>query len=236
MQVGVEHNDGEGQDEYRVRIAESSHHLRIAHAVTVAEHFHEPLDLLRLAGHPEVSLELAQSHVDLHGGQVELLDEVVEGGHVERVLQIAQVLADHLLADALARNEKFGHSSRRVLQESFLRQISHAPLGFLVEKVQSDAILALPDALQHLGLAGRHRIRLLLLLLRMLRMLRMLLLLGHCRHTDIGRRLSVCRPAHGQQPVVVVDRREGHRRRVDVRRIADGAVVGPERVAVAGSF
>ena len=55
----------------------------------MAEHFHEALDLLRLARHAEESLELSQGHVNVHVVEVELLDEQVQGRHVERILQIA---------------------------------------------------------------------------------------------------------------------------------------------------
>ena len=62
VEVGVEHDDGEGEDEDGVGILEALQHCRIALAVALAEDFHEPLDLLRLARHAEVRLELALQH------------------------------------------------------------------------------------------------------------------------------------------------------------------------------
>ncbi len=49
MQVGVEHDDGEGEQEHGVRGAELLHLVRVTYTVTVCERLHQPLDLLRLA-------------------------------------------------------------------------------------------------------------------------------------------------------------------------------------------
>ena len=61
VEVGVEEDDGEGQDEGGVggRV-QLGHEVGVALAVPLAEHLHQPLDLLRLAGHAEVCLELAE--------------------------------------------------------------------------------------------------------------------------------------------------------------------------------
>ena len=65
--------------------------------------------------------ETNQGDVDLASGKVEFLDEEVERGHVEGVLEVAEVLANHLLADALPRYEELGYGPRRVLQEALHR-------------------------------------------------------------------------------------------------------------------
>lgn len=75
VQIGVEHDDCEREHEYRVGRAQPGYHVRIALTVPLTEHFHQTLDLLRLAGHPEVRLEFAQGHVHLHARQVQLLRE-----------------------------------------------------------------------------------------------------------------------------------------------------------------
>ena len=49
------------------------HEVGVALAVALAEHLHQPLDLLRLAGHAEVCLELAQGcKEDDRGGETKL--------------------------------------------------------------------------------------------------------------------------------------------------------------------
>ena len=73
MQVGVEHDDGEGEHEDRLAVPQLGHDVPVALAVALGEHLHQPLDLLRLAGQAEVGLVLAQGHVHLHARQVYLL-------------------------------------------------------------------------------------------------------------------------------------------------------------------
>ena len=62
VEVCVEEDDGEGEDEGGVGGAgvELGDEVRVALAVPLAEHLHQALDLLRLARHAEVRLELAQ--------------------------------------------------------------------------------------------------------------------------------------------------------------------------------
>lgn len=97
VQVGVEHYDCKRKDEHCVRGTQSGHDVGITLAVALAENFHQSLDLLSLAGHSEVRLELSQGNVDLHPRQVQLVREALEHRHIKRALKVAQVLADHLL-------------------------------------------------------------------------------------------------------------------------------------------
>ena len=62
VEVCVEEDDGEGEDEGGVGGAgvELGDEVGVALAVPLAEHLHQPLDLLRLARHAEVCLELAE--------------------------------------------------------------------------------------------------------------------------------------------------------------------------------
>ena len=61
MKVGVEEYDGEGEDEGGVgRGVQLGHEVGVALTISLAEHLHQPLDLLRLARHAEVCLELAE--------------------------------------------------------------------------------------------------------------------------------------------------------------------------------
>jgi hypothetical protein len=83
VEVCVEHDDGKGENKDRVRVAQSSHDLRIALAVALAKDFHEPLDFLGFAGHAEVSLETSQSHVNVQSGEIQLFDEKIQCRHVE---------------------------------------------------------------------------------------------------------------------------------------------------------
>lgn len=58
MKISVEQNDGKGQNEHRVRGMEAEHDFPVALAIASGKDLDEPLDLLRLPGHPEVGLEL----------------------------------------------------------------------------------------------------------------------------------------------------------------------------------
>lgn len=135
MQIRVEHDNREGQDKDGVGRPEARDDVLVAAAVPRREHLHEPLDLLRFSGHPEVRLELPQSDVDGHAAEIELRGEALQDCHVEGALEIPEVLADHLLAEALPRDEEARHPRRRVLQESSSNQVADAALGFLVEQV-----------------------------------------------------------------------------------------------------
>ena len=55
---GVEHDDGEGEDVARVRVAED---VGVELAVALRERLHHAVDLLRLARQPKRPQELAQS-------------------------------------------------------------------------------------------------------------------------------------------------------------------------------
>ena len=72
----------------------------------------------------------------------------------------------------------------------FLSEVENAALGFLIEEIESDAVLPLADALQQLRLSGR---------------------------VDDGGQRRLCGAAPVDQQPVVVDGREGQRRRVAVR-------------------
>ena len=68
VEVGVEEYDGEGEDEGGVGRVQLGRQLRVALAVPLAEHLHQTLDLLRLARHAEVRLELAEGCEEEGGG------------------------------------------------------------------------------------------------------------------------------------------------------------------------
>uniref|UniRef100_A0A182QGI8 Uncharacterized protein n=1 Tax=Anopheles farauti TaxID=69004 RepID=A0A182QGI8_9DIPT len=155
VQIRVEHDDGEGEHEHGVVRAEPRHDVAVALAVPGGEHLHQPFDLLRLARHAEVALELAQRHVHLHAGQVELAGEAIQHRHVEGVLQVAEILADHLPREPLAGDQEPGDALRRVLEEALPDEIRDAALGLLVEQVQPDAVLPLADRFRHLVRGGR---------------------------------------------------------------------------------
>ena len=82
----------------------------------------------------------------------------LQDGGVEGRLQIAQVLADHLFAEALSGDEEAGHAVRRLVQEAATDQVVDAALRLGVEQVQADAVLPLTDDLRHLAPQrhGRH--------------------------------------------------------------------------------
>lgn len=83
----------------------------------------------------------------MHPGEVHLLGEAGQDGHVELALDAAQVLADHLLGQALPRDQEPGHGRGGVLQEAPLDQVRDALVGLLVEDVQARAIMTFPDHL-----------------------------------------------------------------------------------------
>ena len=68
-------------------------------------------DLCQLV-HVGVVAEQQLTRVDLHAREVHLEGEAVERGHVEGQLDVAQVLSDHLLGEALASDEEAGHGRR----------------------------------------------------------------------------------------------------------------------------
>ena len=73
VEVCVEEDNGEGEDEGGVGGAgvELGDEVGVALAVPLAEHLHQALDLLRLARHAEVRLELAQGcEEDWRGGRM----------------------------------------------------------------------------------------------------------------------------------------------------------------------
>ena len=92
-------------------------------------------------------LEFSERCVDLHSGEIHLLGEAAEDGHVERVQEVTQVLADHLFGQPLAGDEEPGHSLRRILQEPSPDQVGDALLRLLVEDVEPGAVVPLPDDL-----------------------------------------------------------------------------------------
>jgi hypothetical protein len=55
---------------------------------------------------------------------------LLEDVHVEGVLDVAEVFAEHLLAETLARDEHFGHRRSTVLHEALLDEELDAFLGF----------------------------------------------------------------------------------------------------------
>ena len=91
--------------------------------------------------------------VDLHAGEVHLEGEAVERGDVEGEGDVAEVLADHLLGEALPRDEEARHGRRAVLQEAAPDEVGDALLRLLVEDVEASAVVTLSDNLA-LGVAA----------------------------------------------------------------------------------
>jgi len=109
VEVGVQEDDRERQDEDRVRRVQFTGYAGVTDAVPMAKHFHQPLDLLRLAGHPEVCLELPECEVDLGPGKVDLRSERCQHSLIERGADIAEVLPDHLLGQPLPGEQEPRH-------------------------------------------------------------------------------------------------------------------------------
>ena len=64
---------------------------------------------------------------------------------VEGAADVAQILPDHLLGEALPCHQEPGHSLRRVVQEALANQIMDTSLRFLVENVEASSVMSLPD-------------------------------------------------------------------------------------------
>ena len=153
--AGIQKNDGIGEDiDGLVGAVEERVALElIALDVAEGEHVYQVLDLLRLAGHAEVGLEFAQGLVDGQSAQVDELNEVGEDLEDELVLRVADVVADHLLAQAVAVEEEVGDAFGAALKELLLDEVANALLGLAVEQIQADEVFALADVelwLQHL--------------------------------------------------------------------------------------
>ena len=107
--------------------------------------------LLKFATH----LELPECSIHLHPREIHLLCEAVQDGHVERVHQVAEVLADHVLRQALPRDQEPRDGLGRVLEEAPSDEVRDAFVRLLVEDVESGAVVSLPDDLVH-GVAVTH--------------------------------------------------------------------------------
>lgn len=59
VQIGVEHYNGERKHKYSVRGTKPRYDVGVTLAVALTKHFHQSLDLLSLAWHSEVRLELS---------------------------------------------------------------------------------------------------------------------------------------------------------------------------------
>ena len=81
----------------------------------------------------------------MHPREVHLLGEAGEDGHVERAIDGAQVLPDHLLGQALAGDQEPGHGGRGVLQEAPLDQVDDTLVRLLVEDIEAGSIMPLAD-------------------------------------------------------------------------------------------
>lgn len=81
----------------------------------------------------------------MEAGEVQLLDEADQHGHVERVLEVGQVLPDPLLTQALPAQQELGRGQGAVVEEALLEQVLHAQLGVLVKEVEADAVLTSPE-------------------------------------------------------------------------------------------
>ena len=59
MKIGVEQNDGKGEDEDGVGGVQDGHHFPVTLTISTGKDLDQPLNLLSLSGHPEVSLKLS---------------------------------------------------------------------------------------------------------------------------------------------------------------------------------
>lgn len=71
------------------------------------------------------------------------MGEALEHCHVERALEIAKILADHLLGQTFSADEEARDTLGRVFEEAPANEVANSTLGFLVEKIQPYAILTL---------------------------------------------------------------------------------------------
>ena len=145
VEVGVEEHDGEGQRDDRLRRPQLGREPRVALGVTLAEHLHDALDLLRLARHPHPRQQHPEGLVQPRGRKVEVLDEARQDLHGEGTLELAQVLAHLLLGQsAVPLVQEAGHRRRRQRQELLLDQVLDPQLRFGVEEVEADAVAPFP--------------------------------------------------------------------------------------------
>lgn len=121
---------GESPSTYSFRWLQLRHHFLVALGVALAEGLHQPLNLLRLSRHPEVTLELPQRDIDGGARQVQLLAERVQHGHVERLLDHPEVLADHESRQSFAGDEKLRDAHGSVLQKAWNERKVLASLEF----------------------------------------------------------------------------------------------------------
>lgn len=85
MEVGVQHDDGEGKHEDGLRVPQFSYNVTVALAVPLSEDLHQSLNLLCLARHAVVSLEFPQRHVHLHPREVDVMCKAPVGREKETI-------------------------------------------------------------------------------------------------------------------------------------------------------
>ena len=95
VEVGVEEDDGVGEDEDGVGRAEAGHEHLVARDVPPREHLNHLLHLLGLAWEGDFGMSLAQGDVQVQPGEVHaLVHEAVQDGEVERPPKVGQVIAN----------------------------------------------------------------------------------------------------------------------------------------------
>ena len=75
---------------------------------------------------------------------------MVKNGYYSPVLEVAEVLPNHLLAEPLPSQQKARYRKGRVLQEEARYEVQNPPLWLLVEEVQAHAVLPLSHHFRHL--------------------------------------------------------------------------------------
>ena len=100
MKVGVKEHHSKGEGDNGVLGLELGCKVGVALGEPLAEDLHDPLNLLRLAGDPDVSKQFSQGLVDPEAAEVKVLDEAGQDFHGEGRLEVAQVLAHLLLGQS----------------------------------------------------------------------------------------------------------------------------------------
>mmetsp|Transcript_4818 Transcript_4818/g.19318 ORF Transcript_4818/g.19318 Transcript_4818/m.19318 type:complete len:356 (+) Transcript_4818:648-1715(+) len=149
VQVGVQHDDGEGQDEGCVGVGK--HALRVLLVIGRRELLQNAVDLLRFAWQSEVREQDPEGLVQRLAGEVHPLEILAEHILVEG-RQSAEELADAALAQPRRREHEDGHVLRiAVPQQSIPFAVAHEvrqrQLGVLV-KGDGQALALLLDAPQ----------------------------------------------------------------------------------------
>mmetsp|Transcript_13554 Transcript_13554/g.50455 ORF Transcript_13554/g.50455 Transcript_13554/m.50455 type:complete len:394 (+) Transcript_13554:3533-4714(+) len=143
VQIGLEHDDGEGEHEGRVRTRQGT--VVVLHEVLLRKLFHHPINFLRLSREAEAAEEEADRFVNGHAREVEPGDVGVQRlkrQAVHVVSRVSQEVSDHGLVEAIAMLvQESCHGARFELQVAARFQELETLLRLQVEL--HDAVLKL---------------------------------------------------------------------------------------------